>query len=332
MVFDKLSRLHASVSVPDYVQTYQESYTDNPELAENENEKWMNGCIFQCKECQKPENFNTRNKLALHLHREHQMTIKVYSDKHGSLFSRFATIVCKVCDKSMRWDSDTLIAHMDKVHSMTPDTYAKEYMKEELDNILKAMSKRKARSNKAASNPEASTSSSEPPLIESDWLNQCQLSCNLCDYETKFYNGFLTHISNEHKLNSKDFKAQNNGELYSKLVHHVCQICGNVMIWNRHSILHHLKDKHNSVNVGDYEATYRSCYQENVVFEENPAHQWMVSLFQLFLIFEMVIDPVLEFLNLRILKRANKLARFGQKMNPTNLTLPGPKLQKLNFS
>ena len=207
------------------------------------------------------------------------MTIKDYSDKHGSLFSRFATIVCKVCDKSMRWDSDTIIAHMDKVHSMTPDTYAKEYLKEELDNILKAMSKRKARSSKAGSNPEASTSSSDLLLIESDWLNQCQPSCNLCNYKTKFYKGFLMHISNEHKLNSTDFKAQNNGELYSKLVHHVCQICGNVMIWNRHSILHHLRGKHNSVTVGDYEAMYQSCYQENVVFAENPSHQWMVSPF-----------------------------------------------------
>jgi hypothetical protein len=48
------------------------------------------------------------------------MTIREYADKHGSFFSKFASHACKVCQKAIRWDSDTIIAHLYKIHAMTP--------------------------------------------------------------------------------------------------------------------------------------------------------------------------------------------------------------------
>jgi hypothetical protein len=43
---------------------------------------------------------------------------------------------------------------------------------------------------------------------ESGWLNQCGFSCKFCSFETKIYKGFLSHISNEHKLTAKEYKDQ----------------------------------------------------------------------------------------------------------------------------
>jgi len=59
-IYSHLVRLHASVSLQDYFNTYRDSYTDFPELVERKEEKWMNGCVFECKECKTTENLTTR--------------------------------------------------------------------------------------------------------------------------------------------------------------------------------------------------------------------------------------------------------------------------------
>ena len=224
-----LVRLHPSVSVLEYVQTFQDSYTDFPTLPENKSEKWMNGCIFECKKCNNPEHFTTRSKLILHLHQTHEMSIKEYVDQFKTLFSKFASHECKICQRSVRWDKDSIIAHLEKVHTMTTDAYVRDHLKEDYDVILRSVSRMQQKKKDKGVEKAAPASDNS---YDSDWLNKCHFSCKICNFETQIYKGFLTHISVDHKITAKDYKEQN-GELYSKVVHQVCQLCGHVMLWNR---------------------------------------------------------------------------------------------------
>lgn len=78
------------------------SYSDNPELPENEEDKWMNQCKFKCKECPSPTLFSTRSRLALHLTKEHKLTLRQYIAKKKSIIATLVNHTCKICDKSVR--------------------------------------------------------------------------------------------------------------------------------------------------------------------------------------------------------------------------------------
>jgi hypothetical protein len=112
------------------------SYTDCPELDEDEESAWMNQCQFECKECSSPSQFSTRNKLILHLFKEHKMPIKEYIKKESNIISLLVNHDCKICGKTMRWDSDTITAHLDKFHSTVPAKYFQEHLKDNLDDAL----------------------------------------------------------------------------------------------------------------------------------------------------------------------------------------------------
>ena len=258
LISKHLSRLHPSVSIKEYIQTYKDTYSDNPVLSEKEDEAWMNGCVFQCRKCKAPKYLTTRSKLVHHLHHEHQLNLNDCTG--GSIFKKFALYSCLICKKSMRWDSDSITAHLDKVHSITPEVYARDHLKESKDKTIEEA--------KRAGKPSRGRRGS-------DWLNRCSFSCKQCPYITEFYQSFLSHISTEHNLNTKDYKDRNNGEFYTKVVYHFCQICGYAMIWNRDCISRHLRNKHKTVSAKKYEEMFKACYNEDKVFDESDDRKWM---------------------------------------------------------
>ena len=253
-----LYRLHPLVPVQKYIQTFKDTYSDNPVLSPNEDEAWMNGCGFQCRKCQPPKDLTTRNQLVHHLHHEHQLNLTDYTKEFGSIFTKFARYCCIVCNKSVRWDSDSIAAHLDK-HSITPEIYARDYLKESKDKVVAIDEARRA----------ANLSR------RSDWLNQCNFSCKQCSFVTKFYHSFMKHISAKHNLKTKDYKDRNNGEFYTKAVYHFCQLCGHAVIWNRDDISRHLRLKHKAVTTTKYEEMFKACYSEDKVFDESEACKWM---------------------------------------------------------
>jgi hypothetical protein len=98
------------------------------------------------------------------------MSIKEYSDKHRSLFSKFATHVCKICHKTIRWDSDTIVAHLEKVHSTTPADYVRDHLKDEYDVIMETLSKAKRNLTPTTGVVESSGSD-----LANSWTNQVSM-------------------------------------------------------------------------------------------------------------------------------------------------------------
>ena len=106
------------MSVREYEETFRSSYDDSPAFDDDESHQWMNRCTLECKECVDLKKFRTRNKLVHHLYKDHNMLIKDYLDKHSTLYVLFEFYTCKICDRSIRWDSDNIIAHLDKSHQV----------------------------------------------------------------------------------------------------------------------------------------------------------------------------------------------------------------------
>ena len=282
---------HPSNSVQEYVQTFENTYTDNPLLIENEDDKWMNQCIFECKECTEPESFNTRSKLIFHLHTKHTLTIKEYTDKHGSMFLKFANHKCKLCEKSIRWDSDSIIAHLAACHSMTPQDYVKDHLKD-LKSLLSKLKKQKSRPQSLNMAP--LENKSPPPNKITEWLNRCTFECQVCSFETNSYPSIFPHINNVHKISTKAYMEKYDGKTSKNIVLHACQLCGYILNWDRSTIVNHLATKHHSVSIIEYYQEYEHTYEEFPILLENEKDQWMNQC-----IFECIECPQKENLNTR---------------------------------
>jgi len=273
-----LKRAHNSTTLHDYVQMYKNTYTDFPSLPETENDKWMNQCVFDCKECKKPEQFTTRSKLILHLFQEHKLFVKEYADKHGSIFSNLVFLPCKICDKSMRWDKDSITAHLDRFHSMSPENYVKEQYEGDSESILALVkqlsTKRKSLDPTQEKEPIVHLANSSTSM--NDWLNKCKFECKLCNkYVTSNQSTFVTHLTKTHKTSVKEYMDQNEGKLWTTMIHHTCQLCGFILVWDRSLISRHLLRQHNSVTLAEYVNEYEKNYEEFPDFVETDSDQWM---------------------------------------------------------
>ena len=190
----------------------------------------MNQCIFKCKECTDPESFNTRNKLILHLYKEHKIFIKDYIEKSGSRTGTVINMNCKICEKAIRWDSDNIVAHLDKFHQMTSENYVKEILKGDVSSLLPSI-----RQFPSKPTSDHSLSTSQASIYE--WLNRCVYSCNICTFKANNYSSFFSHVTKVHKISGQAYMEENGGTLCSTLVNHTCQLCGFVMNWDRTHIV-----------------------------------------------------------------------------------------------
>ena len=243
-----LNTKHNSVSPQDYIDMFMHSYTDVPELADNEEDKWMNQCQFECKECSTTSQFSTRNKLMLHLYKEHYMSMKEYSEKETSIISKFVSHVCKICNKSMRWDSDTITAHLDRLHFKTPKEYFEEHIKGNLSKVLSTSRIIKS-----------TDESSNKPCPTVKWSDKCRFSCQICFAVLQSKNILKWHVHHEHNMYENYYYEHFASDALYKVTHG-CLICGEEMLFDSKILKGHLVNCHNKMTDSEYKAEYYSKY------------------------------------------------------------------------
>ena len=244
----------------DYIDRFTNSYSDNPELPESKEDNWMNQCMFKCKKCPKLSQFSTRNKLALHLSNEHQTTLKDYIGKKKSIFSRLIKLTCKICDKTIRWDRDTITAHLDKLHSTTPSKYFEEHLKDNLDEILLGL---------RVSRPAANNGVKPCPTLK--WSDKCKFACHVCYQVIGSKTMLKWHLANEHKMSGTYHSERCTSEVLTKVTHG-CLICGQELLLDSSVLKKHLDSCHGKMSERDYNSEHYSKYVLN-----KPDTNWMIK-------------------------------------------------------
>ena len=263
VIYMHLAYLHTSTSTSEYVQTYEKTYSENPSLQENEKDTWMNQCTFECEECTPSVTFKTRNKVIHHFYQKHKLTLKDYQQKHKTFSPRTVNHACKVCYKSIRWDSDTITGHLQRLHSLTPDAYVIEYFNGDVQSIVPKTTEINHLSL-------VNTSSSH-----TDWLSQCTYKCNLCNFETTTYNSFYPHISKVHEMTADNFLKKYKKRLCHKIVQHTCQLCGFISNWDRALINIHLKSAHGLMSLTEYVEKFQNTYHQFPELAQKESDKWM---------------------------------------------------------
>ena len=252
MIGVHLSRLHNSVSINEYVSTYENSYTDNPILEEKADEQWMNRCVFECKECEVPSQMNTRSKLILHLSATHQMELKEYVEKHKTIFSAVVNShhSCKLCEKRVRWDRDSIVAHLDKYHGLTAEQYRNEYLTEEdLSQIVN--------SPKNYSFTPHDTSMDTCPSLK--WNDKCSFACRICYQVCKSKSILKWHLQYQHNMKETFYSDHFESKVIDEVTHS-CMVCGEDILFDSTTMKKHLQRSHSKMTIDIYKADYHDKY------------------------------------------------------------------------
>ena len=86
--------------------------------------KWMNGCLYLCKICQK--NIAGIRNFTLHLNSEHDTNFNKYDQEYKG-FKMARIHFCKICSKNVKHEPEFLRKHFKKNHSMTVSDYYYKY-------------------------------------------------------------------------------------------------------------------------------------------------------------------------------------------------------------
>ena len=252
IIVKHLSRLHNSVSVADYVATHENSYTDTPVLEESTNDQWMNRCVFECKECEVPTQMNTRSKLILHLDATHQLEMKEYMERHKTIFSASYNFnhPCKVCDKRVRWDRDSIVAHLDKYHGLTSEDYRNQYITEEDLN-------QSVISTKNISATSHDVSINVCPSVK--WNDKCSFACQICYQVCKSKNILKWHLQSQHSMKETYYNDHFESEVIDKVTHS-CMICGEEIMFDSTIMKKHFHNSHSKMPIEIYKADYLDKY------------------------------------------------------------------------
>ena len=250
-----LRSVHGSMSLTEYVDNFQNTYQQFPEFAEKESYKWMNQCTFTCQICHSGKHFQTRSTLNLHLRKDHQMEISDYIKKHPNYISTLNKMTCKVCEKSLQWDKDTIKSHLECEHKMTPEAYVKEILHGDLNSILETISKKaKHTSEELASTSLMSKKSKRKGLRSSSdsittnvaqtWARGCLYTCHMC----KAYFAGLRSVSEHMKSVHKSSSTNDNCVTVNM---HCCQLCSEKVTHDEIELKIHLDAIHD-ISISDY--------------------------------------------------------------------------------
>ena len=263
-----LNHKHNSISLQDYMDRFIDTYTDFPELPDNKEDEWMNQCQFECRECSPPSHYSTRNKLILHLSKDHQMLIKEYIGKDKNIISVMVNHICKICDKSMRWDSDTISAHLDKFHSTLPQAYFEQHLKDLNLELLKTP----VRVGKMVDE------SYLKPCPTLKWSDKCHFVCQLCYTVVRSKNILKWHVFTEHKMSENYYNEHFATEVLIKVTHG-CLICNEELLFDSQTLKKHLINNHAKMSESEYKSEYFSKFSLHEVKQELE-HSWLYkSLF-----------------------------------------------------
>ena len=265
-----LNYKHNSTGLQEYMDKFIDSYTDFPELQDNKEDAWMNQCQFECRECSPPSHYSTRNKLILHLSKNHQMSIKEYIEKDKNIISVMVNHVCKICDKSMRWDSDTITAHLEKFHSSTPPAYYDQYIKGLDLELLKTPVR--------VGGGRAVDESYLKPCPTLKWSDKCQFVCQICYTVVRSKNILKWHVFSEHKMYENYYNEHFATEVLIKVTHG-CLICNEELLFDSQTLRKHLTNCHDKMSEAEYKSEYFSKYTMHEVKQELEPSWLYKSLF-----------------------------------------------------
>ena len=235
----------------DYSDRFMNNYSDNPDLPESMEDEWMNRCQFECKQCPTPSQFSTRSKLVLHLSNEHKMTIKAYTDEKKSITSTLINHTCKICDKMVRWDKDSVSAHLEKFHSTTPAIYFEKHLKDSLDETGSG-----SRMLKQAA---AKTAAAIKPSPVSKWSDRCKFSCHICYTVVGSRNILKKHLASEHKMCGTNPRERCPSDVLIKVTHG-CLICSQELLFDSSVLKKHLESCHGKMGELSYKSEYFKKY------------------------------------------------------------------------
>merc|ERR1712106_812091 len=86
---------------------------------------WCDGCEYLCSICNKI--FSHKTYLNNHLISIHQTTFEEYRIKH-SVEERIREYECKICNKFVLWNRDSIQKHIKRYHLLSLDFYEKTYL------------------------------------------------------------------------------------------------------------------------------------------------------------------------------------------------------------
>ena len=90
--------------------------------------RWFDGCEYLCSICNKI--FKQKPYLSNHLISMHQMTLDEYRIKHN-VQEKIREYECKICNKLVLWNRDSIRKHIDRYHLLSIEFYEKTYLEKD---------------------------------------------------------------------------------------------------------------------------------------------------------------------------------------------------------
>ena len=251
---------------------------------------WARGtCQFQCKVCQ----FTTGGSVDFwkHVKNSHNLEIQVYKDAHGNPCIVMNKIICKGCQRVLRYDYGTLLGHASTKHNMTLIEFYNKFYKMFIEG--------------SASSSEATETSVVPPIkVKQEpadvnggnndddgndetnvklvpmlarggsalkkrahmWGWRCHYKCAMCKRVFSSRVGIQKHVNLAHNVSLKEY-TDKYGPPMTKKVHHTCLICQQKVLHDPSAIAMHIRSSHKMT----YEDYYLEYVEGSVTNGDPPA-------------------------------------------------------------
>ena len=237
---------------------------------------WARGtCQFQCKVC----SFTTGGSVDFwkHVKNTHELEIQVYKDTHGNPCIVMNKIICKGCQRVLRYDYGTLLGHASTKHNMTLiefyNTFYKKFIEGNTIPVSPASPEKPSTIGEGVSpirkyvedalNEETKSANLVPMLQRggSDlkkrahlWGWRCQYKCAVCSRSFSSRVGIQKHVNLAHNVSLQEYTGKY-GSTMTKKVHHACFICEQKVLHDPSAIAMHIRSSHR-MTYEDYYVRY----------------------------------------------------------------------------
>jgi len=253
-IYDHLYDKHEKMPLEDYEKTYMGNYVEKVKIKTEKvssffspDFSWASKCRFKCAICE--TTFDSRSKFESHIKSKHQMLVGDYTIKYGKCIEYEEKHSCQVeeCGSTFQWDISRINHHLKLKHeNLSLEDYGNKYMSSYTDVKIKK---------------EKGLSSF--PSQDFSWANKCIFKCVLCDTTMDSRRKFEGHVKGKHEMMMGDYATQH-GRTIEHEEKHTCQVeeCSSTFLWDSVALLGHLKLKHDSLPLQEYEKKYMATYKD----------------------------------------------------------------------
>ena len=209
-------------------------------IVKTETAKWATKCTFLCKMCSKI--FDVKTKLYAHIKESHGQPVPNDSSIKDCI-ANFRLHTCQICTENVLWDEDALENHFASEHKIWLSEYATKHLKtyQESESCRKEIQDFDA------------------------WTTRCLYRCLICPSKPEMNRRMtlLNHICKKHRAQSAGYFTKYEEETFVKKSEHVCQECGQTILWDPRYLQRHIEKTHR-MKTSVYRAKYMSRYTEDV--------------------------------------------------------------------